>query len=238
VLPHTLDFDALHKARANRARFGLPEDGVLFGFAFDITSVLERKNVRGLIRAFRQAFRDDDRCYLVLKASGQTQGNFDYEMVRAQGDWSRILFLERTLSRDDSFAFMKTLDAYVSLHRSEGFGLTCAEAMALGMPVVASAYSGNLDFMDDANSLLVPAPVIETDRPYGAYPAGSRWGDPDVGAAAALMRSLKDPERRKEVGRRAAASIRQTLDTRAIGAQAWSMIEQLTEARASDVRGA
>jgi glycosyltransferase involved in cell wall biosynthesis len=234
VLPHTLDFAALDKARANRPRYGLPEDGVLFGFAFEPASVLERKNVRGLIQAFREAFRDDDQCYLVLKVNGRTQGNFEYEMIRAMGDSKRILFLEATLARVETFGFMKSLDAYVSLHRAEGFGLTCAEAMALAMPVVASGYSGNLEFMNDGNSLLVPTAVIETQRPHGAYPAGSRWGDPDLEAAASLMRSLKDADRRTELGERAAASIRERLDARALGARARELIAQL--AGRSDVQ--
>ncbi len=236
VVPHTLDFAALDKARANRARYGLPEEGVLFGFAFDIASVLERKNVRGLVRAFRSAFRGDDRCWLVLKAQGGDQGQFDYERLRAEGDMSRILFLEGTLSRAETLGWMKSLDAYVSLHRAEGFGLTCAEAMALGKPVVASGYSGNLEFMDAKNSLLVPARAVETERAHGAYPAGSRWGDPDLDAAASMMRSLVDAERRSELGRLAAASVRKTLDPDAIGARAWSFIEPLAAAGRADVQ--
>lgn len=229
VLRHTLDFDALALARANRRRYGLPEKATVFGFAFDPMSVLERKNVRGLLRAFREAFRDDDDCYLALKVNGRTHGNPDYEMIRARGDSGRVLFLEGTLSRDDTFGFMKSLDAYVSLHRSEGFGLTCAEAMALGLPVVASGYSGNLEFMDEDNSLLVPTPVIETDRPWGSYPAGSRWGDPDVDAAAGMIRSLKDAGLREALGARAAASVRARLDPKVVGAAAWAMIGRCVE---------
>lgn len=228
VLPHTLDFPALDRARANRARYGLPETGLLFGFAFDPLSVLERKNVRGLLRAFDAAFREDDDCYLVFKVNGNVQGHFDYEMLRARAERGRVLFFEGTLARDETYGFMKSLDAYVSLHRAEGFGLTCAEAMALGLPVVASGYSGNLEFMDKDNSLLVPTRVVETERAWGAYPAGSRWGDPDHEAAVDALRSLKDASRRLALGAAGAASVRTTLDTRAVGAAAWALIQQLT----------
>lgn len=224
VLPHTLDFAAIDKAASNRSLFGLPESGILFGFIFDPHSVLERKNLMGVVRAFRKAFRDDDNCYLVLKVNGRCAGAYDYEMVRAQADWSRILFVEETYSREETYNFMKSLDVYVSLHRSEGFGLTCAEAMAMGLPVVASKYSGNLEFMRDDNSLLVPTKVIETDRPYGPYPAGTRWGDPDVEVAATMLRSLIERDRRVDVGSRGAESVRQLLSQEAVSASAKSMI--------------
>jgi glycosyltransferase involved in cell wall biosynthesis len=107
--------------------------------------------------------------------------------------------------------------------------------MALGLPVIASGYSGNLEFMDEGNSLLVPTPVIETDRAHGAYPAGSRWGDPDLGAAAILMRSLKDVERRKDLGARAAGSIRAKLDPAVLGARAGSIIDAMAGANPHDV---
>jgi glycosyltransferase involved in cell wall biosynthesis len=229
VLRHTLDFSAIDRARAARRRYGLPERGTVFGFAFDPMSALERKNVRGLVRAFRAAFREDDDCWLALKVNGTGAGAFDYERIRAEGEHERILFLEGTLSRDDTFGFIKSLDAYVSLHRAEGFGLSCAEAMALGLPVIATGYSGNLEFMDDGNSLLVPATVIEADRAWGPYPAGTRWGDPDLEAAQRMMRSLLDPQVRAALGRKASASVRARLDPKAVGADAWTLMQPVRE---------
>ncbi|MDP2903509.1 MAG: glycosyltransferase [Methylovulum sp.] len=224
VLPHTLDFEAIDKAKADRKRFGLPEQGTLFGFIFDPQSVIERKNVTGLVNAFRQAFKGDDDCYLALKINGKTQGAYEYEMIRAMAGLDRVLFLEATYTRAETFNFIKSLDVYVSLHRSEGFGLTCAEAMALGLPVVASNYSGNLEFMDENNSLLVPTKVIETSRPYGPYPMGTRWGDPDMEAAATMLRRLKDKSLRLDIGQRGEASVRQTLNPAKIGVIAQSLI--------------
>lgn len=227
VLPHTLEFAAIHRARPDRRRFGLPEGATLFGFIFDPNSVIERKNVAGLVEAFELAFRKDDNCHLVLKVNGRTQGAYDYEMIRARSDPERILWLDADLTREETFSFMKSLDAYVSLHRAEGFGLTCAEAMALGLPVVASHYSGNLDFMNIENSVLVPTPVIETNRPHGPYPAGTRWGDPDLAAAAQLMRSLLARDRRQAIGEIARQSIAESLDPGKVGAMAAALIAQL-----------
>ena len=233
VLPHTLDFAAIATAQAKRKKFGLPEGATLFGFIFDSQSVIERKNVSGLVKAFRDAFRDDDQCYLVLKVSGKTQGAYDYEMIRAAAEWDRILFLEAIFSRDETFDFMKSLDVYVSLHRSEGFGLTCAEAMAVGLPVVASNYSGNLEFMTDDNSLLIPVTVVDTDRPYGAYPAGTRWGAPDLEAASNAMRSLLDKARRLDIGKTGRESVHAALSKEKIGAIARSLIVSLREQSAN-----
>jgi glycosyltransferase involved in cell wall biosynthesis len=225
VLPHTLDFASIDRAVADRSRYGLPAQGLLFGFAFDPNSAVERKNVRALVAAFGKAFRADDDCYLILKVNGRSRGAQEFEAIRASCGSSRILFLEATLDRDATFGFLKSLNAYVSLHRAEGFGLSCAEAMALGLPVVATGYSGNMDFMNADNSILVPARVIETGRAHGPYPAGTRWGDPDVEHAAQAMRSLMSAQQRAELGARAAASIREQLGTERIGALARTLVQ-------------
>lgn len=213
VVPHALDLEALSAARPDRARHGLPPDKTLFGFFFDPQSVLERKNVLGLIRSFKAAFRDDDGCCLVLKANvAGLVPSLDFARVCQEAEDPRILLIRDDLPRQAVFDLMASLDVYASLHRSEGFGLTCAEAMALGLPVVASGYSGNLDFMTPENSLLVPTTVYETERAYGAYPAGTRWGAPDPEAAADAFRRLLDPGLRQDLGARGAAAVRTQLN--------------------------
>jgi glycosyltransferase involved in cell wall biosynthesis len=105
-------------------------------------------------------------------------------------------------------ALMAAADAYVSLHRAEGYGLTMAEAMLLGKPVIATGYSGNLEFMDEANSILVPH--AEVPIPVGAtpYPAGTMWANPDVeAAAAAMVRLASAPEFGVALGARARADV-------------------------------
>jgi glycosyltransferase involved in cell wall biosynthesis len=81
-------------------------------------------------------------------------------------------------------------DCYVSLHRSEGFGYTMAEAMYYGVPVIASGYSGNLEYMTEVNSLLVPCREVFVKNAEGPFQHGSVWGEPDVDAAAAFMREV------------------------------------------------
>jgi glycosyltransferase involved in cell wall biosynthesis len=81
-------------------------------------------------------------------------------------------------------------DCYVSLHRAEGFGYTMAEAMYYGVPVIASGYSGNLEYMTPANSFLVPCKATFVKNADGPFQRGSVWGDPDIDIAAALMRQV------------------------------------------------
>jgi glycosyltransferase involved in cell wall biosynthesis len=203
----------------------LPEDGTIFGFAFDPSSGVERKNVQGVINAFIASFKSDDRSYLVIKVNGREHRSYEYEMLRARAQNDRILFFDEPLDRAATYDFLASLDVYVSLHRSEGFGLTCAESMALGLPVIATNYSGNLDFMDSENSMLVQARVIETDRPYGPYPTGTHWADPDLEAAGDLMRLCLDSEHRRHLGEKARDSVRARLDARVIGQQVAALLQ-------------
>jgi len=229
VLPHTVDFQAADRATADRARFALPDDAVLFGFAFDPASVLERKNLLGLVEAFNRAFRADDRCWLILKVNSVRQRSYEFNQALARIDSDRVLLIESTMSRDDTFSLLKSLDAYVSLHRAEGFGLTCAEAMACGVPVLASGYSGNLEFMSGDNSLLVPTSVIETERPHGPYPAGTCWGDPDLQVAEVAMRQLLNREYRRHLGMYGQVDVRRILSPEAIASRLAHLLDMRTE---------
>jgi glycosyltransferase involved in cell wall biosynthesis len=107
----------------------------------------------------------------------------------------------------------------VSLHRAEGFGLTCAEAMAFAKPVIATRYSGNLEFMDDDNSLLAAAAEVEVSRAEGPFRRGSLWAEPDVDHAAHLMRSVfADRDAARALGQRARTSVRERLSPERVGA--------------------
>jgi glycosyltransferase involved in cell wall biosynthesis len=192
----------------SRAELGLP-DGFLFLFSFDFLSVFERKNPLAVVDAFSRAFEPGDGAALVIKS---VNGDWDAPSLRrlraAVGDRRDVHVIDRYVSSAEKNAMMAACDCYVSLHRSEGYGLTMAEAMAYGKPVIATRYSGNLEFMNDENSYLVPFRPTPIPKRCGPYPAGEGWADPDVAAAAELMRRVYDhQEEAREVGGRARAAL-------------------------------
>jgi glycosyltransferase involved in cell wall biosynthesis len=100
------------------------------------------------------------------------------------------VLLDRYLDRGEFLSLLSASDAFVSLHRSEGFGLVIAEAMLLGKPCIATGYSSNTEFMTPTNSYLVDHRLVELDRDFGPYQRGSTWADPDLDHAAGLMRQV------------------------------------------------
>ena len=100
------------------------------------------------------------------------------------------MVVDQPLPRAGYNGLVAACDAYVSLHRAEGFGLTIAEAMAAGKPVIATGYSGNLEFMTDENSFLVPYELVQIPHGSAPYPNSARWAEPDRDAAAAAMRAV------------------------------------------------
>ena len=147
----------------DRGDLGLPE-GFVFLFVFDYHSVFERKNPLALIEAFEQAFPEDSGASLVLKSINSEHYPEEHgrlmEAAKGHGD---IHVIDRYVTAAEKNAMFAGCDCYVSLHRSEGFGNTLAEAMYLGKPVIATGYSGNMEFMTQQNSY----PVDYTLRPIG-----------------------------------------------------------------------
>ena len=194
-----------------RGPLGLPE-GYLFMFSFDFNSTVERKNPEGVITAFMTAFDEADGPQLVVKTINGHRHLAELERLRAlAGGREDILIYDGFLPPDERDAWARACDCYVSLHRCEGFGLTMAEAMAMGKPVIATGYSANLDFMDDDTAYLVPWTEWRLGAPAGPYPAGTMWADPDIAAASVIMRQLAaNPDGGVATGARGRAHIAAT----------------------------
>ncbi len=221
VVPHPVT--ALG-ATSSRDRLGLPADAFIVLTAFDMGSTYVRKNPRAAIAAFRQAFGDDPGCLLVLKVSHPADAGWAMaDMADAIEGMGNVRLIADTLSRDDMAALVASADTVLSLHRAEGFGLLLAEAMLHRVPVVATGWSGNLDFMTPGDSALIGYRLIAVEDPQGTYNVpGAKWADADVGEAAAWLTRLRDDaDLRDGLGERARAAATEKLSLaayrRAIG---------------------
>ena len=212
----------------DRAAVGLP-DGYLFMFSFDFNSTVQRKNPEGVIEAFRRAFPAGSGPQLVIKTINGHRHLGELERLRAMtSDRPDIEIFDGFLPTEERDGWARCTDCYVSLHRSEGFGLTMAEAMALGKPVIATAYSANLDFMDSDTAYLVPAEEWVLEQPTGPYPAGTRWATPDIDEAARLMQlAAGDPAASEALGARARAHIAATRTTARLAEFVTTRLEEI-----------
>jgi glycosyltransferase involved in cell wall biosynthesis len=186
-----------HASAASRAELGLPEDRFVFLVTLDHLSITDRKNPMGAVRAFQRAFPTVARGgpVLVVKTLNGSQRWAEHEELQvAATARPDIVVIDRHVSRSDQMRLIELADCLVSLHRSEGLGLHLMEAMWLGTPVIGTRYSGNLDFMNDDNSVLIDADLIPVSDRQGYYPTGAVWADPDLDAAAAAMRQVVDDE--------------------------------------------
>jgi glycosyltransferase involved in cell wall biosynthesis len=174
-------------ARKSRAEFQFPENTFIFCFVFHMTSAMERKNPLAVIEAFRQAFSPEDDVLLVIKTTFGDRHPEDLAMLREHAAGYPIRIIDSTMSQSETLSIIAASDTYVSLHRSEGFGLSMLEAMLLAKPVIATKYSGNLEFMDYSNSLLVDFEMTRLQEDLPNYPRGLQWADPATGHAARLM---------------------------------------------------
>ncbi len=200
-------------------------DRPLFVTVLDHLSVTERKNPVGVIEAFRQAFAPDDGPVLVVKTMNGRQRWPNHQRVVAAADGrADIRMWDETLDRADQMAVIAAADCVVSLHRSEGLGLHLAEAMWLGTPTIATRYSGNLDFMDDDNSLLIDATMVNVVNGEGVYPTTAKWAAPDIEQAAAAMRRIVDDA---SLSARLSAAGRQTMQRQPSLAETGRLISQL-----------
>lgn len=193
--------------------FGLPRDAFVFLFSYDFNGFTSRKNPEATIGAFRQAFDDGTRdVRLLLKSSnGARFPDQLASLERLVATDPRIELRDGFLSRDEMFGLQNAIDCYVSLHRSEGYGIGLAECMYFGKPVIATGYSGNLDFMGHRNSLLVDYRMVALRNGDYPYWQNQRWADPDVAHAARLMRQVyEDRNFANRIGAEAAASIRRS----------------------------
>ena len=210
-----------------RGHFRLPERSFVFLFGFDLRSFVERKNPMGAVEAFARLCRSRPTLdtTLVVKVSGAADRPVAAAAFRdALAEWTsdlglrRVMLIEEQLTDGETKNLVRCSDAFISLHRSEGFGRFLAEAMLLGKPVIATNYSGNVDFMSADVACLVGYDLIPVKKDAYPFWEGQVWADPDIEEAAHWMRRITDDASwRRALGDRASRHVRQILSHRAIG---------------------
>ena len=196
----TPDRPALRK-RAND-EFGIGENRFVVTYIFDYASVAERKNPWGVVDAFCRAFPrageplPDGRVpVLLLKTISSERHPADVEHLRYSiANRTDIVVLDTYLSSYVTTCLLARTDCYLSLHRAEGWGLTIAEAMAVATPVVATGYSGNMDFMDTTCTYVVPGKLVPIPATTATYAGAGRWADPDIEVAAKLLQKVSEDQ--------------------------------------------
>ena len=225
-MPHGIRFSV--SPGANRRRFGLPDDRFLFLMMYDFSSYQERKNPAAALEAFDLAFgRDGGKATLVIKTQNADHHPQDLAVLRDKlSGRNDVVWINETFSRQDVYDLYAVCDAFVSLHRSEGWGMGPAEAMFLGKPVVATNWSGTVEFMRPDNSLPVNYRLVRIERDIGVYRAGQVWADADVEHAAWLMRQvMDDDELRARISREAMRTIRDDFSPEASGRRIRARLE-------------
>lgn len=224
ALPHLPDWTQLGPQAESRQRRQSKDCGEFshdrpftFLTLFDFWSTPERKNPAAVIAAFRLAFPRHESTtpavQLCIKSSSAEQFPERAAALKSltEGD-PRIQWIEALLPQAQLDALYDRVDAVVSLHRAEGFGLTLADAMALGIPVIATGYSGNLEFMPPGSAVLIPWSPRRIERSCGDYPAGAFWAEPDVNAAAAAMRRFaSNPAAAQQLGLQGQIAVQERL---------------------------
>lgn len=204
-----------------RARLGLSPDRFLFLMVFDLASHMERKNPEGLVEAYRQAFGDHPKeTQLVIKTiNGERYGKDQRKLERMIQSVGGTL-LNGVMAQTELRGLIAECDAYVSLHRAEGFGMTLAEAMQFARPMIATNYSGTTDFMTAENSYPIPYRLVRLDHDVGPYQAGQTWAEPDVKAAAEAMRQVvENPQEAARHGQQAKIDIERLYSEHAVAAR-------------------
>lgn len=189
-IPHSIEVKISQPKE--RSYFNLPKDVFLFLTMYDVRSFQERKNPEASIRAFQNAFRPNDMTVgLVIKVNSykvkSEATEILYDLI---GNYKNIYIIDETLSRNDVNALISVIDCFISLHRSEGFGLGLAEAMYLGKPAIGTNWSSTTDFMNHVNSCPVNYTLVAVGKDQGPYKAYQQWAEPSIEHASQYMSKL------------------------------------------------
>lgn len=231
MMPHPLP-DDLKQVHPDRRRFGLPQGCFIVLSMMDLRSSRVRKNADASLAAYLGAFPEPTggACLVLKIVAPDFSPEQLSELVALAGGRPDIRFITEHLKDEETWSLVASADVLLSLHRSEGYGLVLAEAMRLGTPVIATGWSGNMDFMDETTAALVDYAMTPVHDPQGQYARRSgSWADPDVGAAVRWLQQLAvSPDLRKQMARAAKARIERHEETFGVGIAGMPWLSKVT----------
>lgn len=225
-IPHAIEL--LPDAAVSRESLGMPRSSLTVLYVFDAMSVMARKNPLAAVQAFRQAFGPDDDVSLILKVSHSSAAPEAMAQLRQACAGTKATIIDRVMDRVEVASLIRHADIVLSLHRSEGFGLTLAEAMSAGKLVICTGYSGNMDFTMPGSALPTNYSLVPVGEGNEPYDESALWAEPDIEHAAALLRQAHlDPAMRLRIGEEAERRIRRDLSPQAVGLMMRRRLEAL-----------
>jgi len=206
-----INYDLIEK-NIIRNKYNIPLNSFAVFFNFDYNSSYDRKNPEAILRAFNNVFNNINNTCLVIKTTNKkndpVKENYFNELINSFGLNKRVYLIDEFITKQEMLSLINACDVYVSLHRAEGFGLGLLEAMYLGKPVIASNYSGNLDFMNKENSILIDVKFVPVKTDFEPYKDVEYWAEPDENQAAQeLLKLYNNPDYAKNLGKSACDSV-------------------------------
>jgi GT2 family glycosyltransferase/predicted O-methyltransferase YrrM len=220
TIPHVINAVNIRevKSLSNRASFNIPENAFVFLSMFDVHSIIERKNPFGSIHAFKNAFKADDSSVLLAIKVNNPDALTLKELNKSIGDYKNILVIKKHLTRQETNCLLASIDCFLSLHRSEGFGLGPAEAMARGKVAMLTNWSGNTEYMTSDNCIPISFTLNQIGKDLGPYEKHQYWASPDLEEASAKMKSISlDKPLVKKIGEQAYKTINEQFSAKKIG---------------------
>jgi glycosyltransferase involved in cell wall biosynthesis len=218
------------EVQAIRRQLGLPARSRIILFALDVSSYLTRKNPSALVAAFRSSGLAASGWQLVLKMKLSSDNLAGTQALRQQvDDCPGASIIDRRMGSEAMAALMDAADIYASPHSSEGFGLTIAEAMAMGKVVVATDYGGSRDFLNDETGFPVRYSEWQLEQDEGPYLRGTVWAkvDEDHLAKSLTAAASLDEQAWQEVSERARRRVQDLLSPEAVAAEMRASIDNL-----------